>query len=141
VLFVDWPVGLGEIDVDTAAVRQISEFPVWHGAPDAQGARLVCDTNFPDRGLHIVDLAAGGRDGGRFLLHSVASSVGEHWAKPFPYGQGPVQVYAPQHTHPHPRFAPNGREVVFTSDRSGYAQVYVACLPGPTQVSSSDHLL
>jgi oligogalacturonide lyase len=35
-----------------------------------------------------------------------------------------VQVYAPQHTHPHPRFSPDGRWVIFTSDRSGHAQLY-----------------
>jgi len=29
-----------------------------------------------------------------------------------------------QQTHPHPRIAPDGRSVVFTSDRSGYGNVY-----------------
>ena len=37
---------------------------------------------------------------------------------------GPVQVYAPQHTHPHPCFSPDGRRVVFSSDRTGHTQVY-----------------
>ena len=38
-------------------------------------------------------------------------------------------MYAPQHTHPHPAFSPDGRQVVFTSDRGGFAQVYVAEVP------------
>jgi oligogalacturonide lyase len=33
-------------------------------------------------------------------------------------------VFAPQHTHPHPSFSPDGQHVVYTSDRSGFAQVY-----------------
>lgn len=123
VLFVDWPNGLGEIDVDTGKVRTISDFPVWHGAPDATGQRLVCDTNFPDRGLHILDLTEEGPI--QFLTEPKATSQGAHWAGPFPYNNGPVKVHAPQHTHPHPRFSPDGRNIVYTSDASGHAQVFV----------------
>ncbi|MBN9887174.1 TolB family protein [Salipiger abyssi] len=126
VLFVDWPNGMGEIDPDTGRVAAITDFPVWHGAPDATGEQLVCDTNFPDRGLHLLDLA--GAQGPRFLTAPEASSQGAHWAHPFPYNNGPVKVHAPQHTHPHPRFSPDGRQVVFTSDASGFAQVFVATL-------------
>ena len=125
ILFVDWPNGMGEIDVATGHIRKVSHFPVWHGAPDRSGSLLVCDTNFPDRGLHVIDLRAGADSPARFLHRSDASSMGEHWAGPFPYAKGPVEVYAPQHTHPHPRFSPDGRRIVFTSDRSGYAQIYV----------------
>ncbi|WP_043766983.1 TolB family protein [Roseivivax isoporae] len=126
VLFVDWPNGMGEIDVDTGAVGTVTGFPVWHGAPDPGGRRLVCDTNFPDRGLFALDLD--GVSVPRFLHAPGASSQGAHWAHPFPYNDGPVTVHAPQHTHPHPRFSPDGRQVVFTSDRTGHAQVYVATL-------------
>jgi oligogalacturonide lyase len=126
VLFVDWPNGMGEINPDTGAVTRVTDFPVWHGAPDATGTMLVCDTNFPDRGLHLLDLA--GKTTPQFLLASQASSRGDHWAEPFPYNDGPVKVYAPQHTHPHPRFSPDGAQVVFTSDRPGTAQVFVATL-------------
>ena len=38
--------------------------------------------------------------------------------------QRPIQVYAPQHTHPHPSFSPDGKLVLYTSDASGYAQLY-----------------
>jgi serine/threonine protein kinase len=55
---------------------------------------------------------------------------GEHWNTDHcPYDDGPVQVYAPQHTHPHPNFSPDRSKVVFTSDRSGFAQVYEAMKP------------
>jgi oligogalacturonide lyase len=123
VLFVDWPNGMGEIDPDTGALTPITDFPVWHGAPDATGSKLVCDTNFPDRGLHVLDLS--GADAPRFLTEPKATSQGAHWAHPFPYNNGPVKVHAPQHTHPHPRFSPDGKQVVYTSDASGYAQVFV----------------
>jgi oligogalacturonide lyase len=59
----------------------------------------------------------------------MASSIGTHWNGPFPYNHGPVKVHAPQHTHPHPRFSPDGRWVIFTSDRSGHAQLYECELP------------
>jgi len=29
-----------------------------------------------------------------------------------------------QQTHPHPRISPDGKYVIFTSDRSGYGNVY-----------------
>ena len=57
-----------------------------------------------------------------------ASSEGKHWDGPFPYNDGPVAVEAAQHTHPHPRFSPDGSRVVFTSDKTGYAQIYEVML-------------
>jgi oligogalacturonide lyase len=50
--------------------------------------------------------------------------MGEHWAGPFPYDKGPISVYAPQHTHPHPSFSPDSRLALYTSDHTGYAQLY-----------------
>ena len=124
VLFVDWPNGLRAVSVKTGVCEWVSRFPVWHGAPDRQGRRLVCDTNFPDRGLHVIDLEDDERGLARFLCRSDATSRGDHWGGAFPYNDGPVKVYAPQHTHPHPRFSPDGRSVIFTSDRTGYPQLY-----------------
>lgn len=63
------------------------------------------------------------------LCRPQASSLGDHWNGPFPYADGPIAVYAPQHTHPHPSFFPDGRHVIYTSDVSGHAQVYEATLP------------
>lgn len=121
IAFVDWPRGLRLLDIDTGVAPWLSRFPAWHAAPDAAGGRFVCDTNFPDRGLHIIPLSA---DAPAFLCASNASSEGAHWGGRFPYNDGPVAVEARQHTHPHPRFSPDGRHVVFTSDRTGHAQIY-----------------
>lgn len=121
IAFVDWPRGLRLIDLDTGTAPWLSRFPAWHAAPDADGRRFVCDTNFPDRGLHIIPLST---EAPGFLCASEATSEGAHWGGQFPYNDGPVAVEARQHTHPHPRFSADGRRVVFTSDRTGHAQLY-----------------
>lgn len=120
VAFVDWPRGMRLIDIERGHAVWLHRFPAWHAAPDLSGKRFVCDTNFPDIGLHVIPLDAQPA----FLCASEASSEGVHWGGPFPYNNGPVAVEARQHTHPHPRFSPDGSCVVFTSDRTGYAQIY-----------------
>ena len=125
--FVDWPHGVRCVHADTGIVRQVTTFNAWHAISNPTGTLMVADTNFPDIGIQIFDP----RDGigkPQTLCHPNASSIGEHWSRPFPYAGGPIQVYAPQHTHPHPSFSPDGKHVVFTSDRSGYAQIYEATL-------------
>lgn len=125
---VDWPKGIRAIHVDSGKERRVTSFNAWHAACNRQGTLMVADTNFPDTGLKLFDP----RDGVGApitLCYPGASNVGDHWAGPFPYEDGPVPVYAPQHTHPHPSFSPDGRRVVFTSDRTGHAQVYEAILP------------
>jgi len=131
VAFVDWPRGMRIVVVDDGAVSWITHFPAWHAAPDRDGRRFVCDTNFPDRGIHLIamDLASDNAVAER-LCASEASSEGAHWNGPFPYNNGPVAVEARQHTHPHPRFAPDNSRVVFTSDRTGHAQIYEVELSG-----------
>jgi oligogalacturonide lyase len=126
IAFVDWPRGMRLIDIDTGEAQWLHHFPAWHAAPDRTGTRFVCDTNFPDRGLHVIPLD-GEPD---YLCASEATSEGAHWAHPFPYNDGPVAVEARQHTHPHPRFSPDGKRVVFTSDRTGHAQIYEVELDG-----------
>ncbi|MGH6726873.1 MAG: oligogalacturonate lyase family protein [Pseudolabrys sp.] len=126
IAFVDWPRGMRLIDVETGKTKWLHRFAAWHAAPDAAGTRFVCDTNFPDRGLHVIPL--GGAP--EFLCGSEATSEGAHWAHPFPYNDGPVAVEARQHTHPHPRFSPDGTRVVFTSDKSGHPQIYEVELAG-----------
>ena len=128
VAFVDWPRGLRLIDPVTGEAKWLSRFPAWHAAPDDTGTRLVCDTNLPDRGLHVIPL-----DGEPVrLCASEATSEGAHWRGAFPYNDGPVAVEARQHTHPHPRFSPSGKHVLFTSDRSGHAQLYEVGLEEPS---------
>ncbi|HET7806596.1 MAG TPA: oligogalacturonate lyase family protein [Pseudolabrys sp.] len=121
IAFVDWPRGLRLIDPQSGEATWLNRFPAWHAAPDVTGKRFVCDTNFPDRGLHVIPLDEGAPE---LLCASEATSEGKHWGGPFPYKDGPVAVEARQHTHPHPRFSPDSARVVFTSDRSGHAQIY-----------------
>jgi oligogalacturonide lyase len=128
VAFVDWPRGMKMIDVDRGVVRQLIYSPTWHAAPDDAGEKFVCDTNFPDRGLHTFEVDGDPADEAEFLCASEASSEGKHWGDPFPYNDGPVAVEAAQHTHPHPRFSPDGSRVVFTSDKTGHAQLYEVML-------------
>lgn len=126
--FVDWPNGLKAIDIDSGKERRVCGFNAWHAASNRQGTQMVADTNFPDTGLHLFN----SRDGigtPRALCASHSSNVGAHWAGAFPYENGPVSVFAPQHTHPHPSFSPDGKSVVFTSDQSGYSQIYEVEIP------------
>ncbi len=127
-LTVNWPLGMIGVDVDTGAVRRVCSFNAWHASISRDGRRMVCDTNWPDQGLKTFD-PQDGIGAPEPLCESRASNEGAHWRTDHcPYDDGPVRVYAPQHTHPHPSFSPDGKQVVFTSDRSGVAQVYVATL-------------
>jgi oligogalacturonide lyase len=111
------------VGYDTGAVRRVTSFNAWHSICNRDGTLMIADTNFPDVGLQLFDP----RDSVGTpvtLCHPQASSVGRHWNGPFPYEDGPIEVFAPQHTHPHPSFSPDGQRVVYTTDRSGFAQVY-----------------
>jgi oligogalacturonide lyase len=125
--FVDWPNGMVAVHVDTGAVRPVASFNAWHAIASQDGRRMVADTNFPDIGIQLFD-PLDGMGEPTVLCYPEASSVGEHWDGPFPYEDGPIPVYAPQHTHPHPSFSPDNRYVIYTSDRSGYAQIYEVTL-------------
>lgn len=126
--FVDWPHGIRCINIDTGAERRVTSFNAWHAVCNRDGTLMVADTNFPDIGLQLFD-PLDGVESPTTLCYSEASSIGEHWNGPFPYDNGPIKVYAPQHTHPHPSFSPDSHYVVFTSDRTGDAQVYEVEVP------------
>ena len=126
IAFVDWPRGMRLIDIESGEAAWLNHFPAWHAVPAGDGSRFVCDTNKPDIGLHVIPL----HGEPAYLCASEATSEGDHWGGPFPYNDGPVEVKARQHTHPHPRFSPDGTRVVFTSDRSGHAQIYEVGLDG-----------
>lgn len=126
--FVDWPHGIRAIQVDTGVERRVTSVNAWHPISNFAGTAMVADTNFPDIGLQLFDP----RDGVGApvtLCYPEATSQGEHWAGPFPYDHGPIKVNAPQHTHPHPSFSPDGKKVGYTSDRSGFAQVFEVEVP------------
>ncbi len=125
--FVDWPRGVRCVNVDTEEERQVTTFNAWHAICNKDGTLMVADTNFPDIGIQTYDPCDGIGEP-KTLCYPSASSIGEHWNGPFPYADGPITVYAPQHTHSHPSFSPDGKYVVYTSDRSGFTQIYEAAL-------------
>lgn len=130
----NWPRGCIGIDIDIGAVRTVCSFNAWHPSINRQGTLMCADTTFPDIGLQVFDP----RDGvgqPRTLCFPEATNEGRHWDTdhcPYDdedYQQGKWKVYAPQHTHPHPAFSPDGRFVIFTSDRTGHSQVYEVEIP------------
>ena len=124
-------------------MRPVCAFNAWHPSINRQGTLMCTDTAYPDIGLQLFDP----RDGvgaPRTLCFPEATNEGKHWNTdhcPYDdedYRQGKWKVYAPQHTHPHPAFSPDGRLVVFTSDRGGTAQVYEVEVPERPETSRSD---
>jgi hypothetical protein len=96
--------------------------------------------------LFLVEVATGAR---RRICLTESSSQGTQWrtsryalAEDFAAARSAAKtealswmevatdtVYGPQWTHPHPSFSPDEQMVVFTSDRGGHPQVYVAEIP------------
>lgn len=144
IVYTVWPFALWRFDWHTRERRQIAEFNAWHITPNRQGTQVLCDTNHPDRGIHLIDVATGRVS---HVCNSLASSQGSQWktsryalAADFAAARSAASknlswmeastdtVYGPQWTHPHPSFSPDERRIVFTSDRTGHPQVYVADL-------------
>lgn len=123
-LTVNWPHGILRIGVDSGEIHPILQFNAWHPMVNRRGTIVVTDTTWPDSGIWIFALNDK-RPQPKLLCQSLATNCGVHWHTDHcPYDDGPVTVDAPQHTHPHPNFAPDDSVVVFTSDRSGFAQIY-----------------
>lgn len=152
-VFTVWPFSLKRFHLNTRWAREIARFNAWHIAPDAAGARILCDTNHPDLGIQLVDAATGER---KTICHPKSSSQGSQWktsryAVAEDWARAAEQqsqerkqslswmemktdtVYGPQWTHPHPSWSQDEREIIYTSDVSGYPQVYVADLAAPTR--------
>jgi len=147
-VYTVWPFALWRMNWHSLERRKICDFNAWHITPNRAGTAVLCDTNHPDRGIHLIDVATGTP---RLVCLSEASSQGSQWktsryAMPEDFAAarsnvapGAVSwmetatdtIYGPQWTHPHPSFSPDERHVVFTSDRSGHPHVYVAALPAP----------
>lgn len=129
ILTTNWPHGVMTIDVDSGQSRWVTRLNAWHPMIDPKGNRMVADTRNPDIGLQLFDITDDLAEP-QLLCHSNASSIGDHWNTDHcPYDDGPVRVFAPQHTHPHPNFSPDGKRVIFTSDVSGISQVFEVLLP------------
>lgn len=130
--FVDWPHGVRCIQVDTNVERRVTSFNAWHPVCNHTGTLMIADTNFPDIGIQRFN-PCDSIGAPQTICYPQASSMGAHWAGPFPYDNGPIEVYAPQHTHPHPSFSPDNRYILYTSDHTGFAQLYEALLPEVAQ--------
>jgi len=141
-VFTVWPRELRVMDWTTREIRTVARFNAWHITPNRAGTQVLCDTNHPDLGLHLIDVATGTP---RQICLSEASSQGTQWRKSryalaedfaaaassageraLSWMEMPTDsVYGPQWTHPHPSFSPDERRVAFASDRTGWTQVYV----------------
>ena len=142
IVFTVWPRALERFSWSTKERSRIAGFNAWHIAPDREGTKVLCDTNHPDRGIHIIDVASGSVEP---ICLSEASNSGSQWtqsryalADDFARSRSAAKsgalswmetatdtVYGPQWTHPHPSFSRDERHVAFASDRTGHTQVYV----------------
>jgi oligogalacturonide lyase len=136
-VFTIWPRALCRMDWTTREIRTIVNYNAWHIAPDRRGESVLCDTNYPDEGLQIIDVSTGAR---RQLCLSESSNQGSQWrksryalAEDFARARNELSwmesaadtVYGPQWTHPHPSWSTDETKVAFASDRTGTTQVYV----------------
>ncbi|HVN78070.1 MAG TPA: oligogalacturonate lyase family protein [Terriglobia bacterium] len=145
-VFTVWPFSLKRMNLKSREIGAIADFNAWHISPDAAGKRILCDTNHPDQGIQIVDSSTGNR---RLVCYPRSSNQGSQWrtsryAVAEDWARAAEQqseerrqslswmemktdtVYGPQWTHPHPSWGPDERYVVYTSDVSGFPQVYAA---------------
>jgi oligogalacturonide lyase len=151
-IVVRWPYALLRFHLARREFREVARFNAWHIASSRDGRRVLCDTAHPDRGLVLVDVATGARE---TACYPESSCGGSQWkmdryalAEDFAAARQAAEreqslswmemktdtVYGPQWTHPHPSFSPSERWIVYTSDCSGYPQVYAAEV-GPVQIT------
>jgi len=144
-VFTVWPLALRRLNWHTREISEITAFNAWHIAPNRAGTEVLCDTNHPDRGLFLIDVATGHP---RQICLSESSNQGSQWKTSryalrgdFEAARSSVHenlswletptdtIYGPQWTHPHPSFSKDETLVAFASDRTGTAQVYVVEVP------------
>ncbi len=141
-VFTVWPRELARMDWRTRERTTIAGLNAWHIASNRAGTKVLCDTNHPDRGICLVDVASGNVE---TVCMSDSSSCGSQWkqsryalAEDFAAARSEAAsgalswmeaatdtVYGPQWTHPHPSFSHDEKYVAFASDRTGHTQVYV----------------
>jgi len=104
ILYCYWPVSLRRVSADGSGDREVARLNAWHAAASPDGAFAVADTNWPDRGLQLVDVASG-----KVVTLCASGDCAD----------------APTKVHPHPSFSPDGRRIAFASCRGGRSQVCV----------------
>jgi len=138
VLFTRWRYGLMAVERNGDGVRTLVRGPVWHASSRRDGSLIVADTARPDAGLWLIHPRTGHV---RVLCFPDASAKGSRWDEETPEN-GPItpETYGPQWTHPHPAFSPDGAWVSYTSDKTGYPQVYTARVPpnGEEEIRSGE---
>ena len=143
-VYTVWPKALCVMEWKTRRRHIITGFNAWHITPNRAGTKILCDTNHPDRGIFLIDAVTGARE---LVCLSQSSNQGSQWrtsryalTEDFAAARwaakseaalswmevGADTVYGPQWTHPHPSFSSDESKAVFTSDQSGWPQVYVA---------------
>jgi oligogalacturonide lyase len=148
IVFTIWPRSLCRMDWTTREIREIAAFNAWHISSNKAGTEVLCDTNHPDHGIFLVDVATGAQ---RLVCMPDSSNGGSQWrqsryalADDFARARSEAKtgatlswmeastdtVYGPQWTHPHPSFSHDEQRIAFASDRTGTTQVYVAPTPG-----------
>ena len=146
-VFTVWPEALKRMNWRTREISTVAEFNAWHITPNRAGTKVLCDTNHPDIGLQLIDVATGKHEticlpassnGGSQWLKSRYALAGDWAAAQATSEKGKSlswmematdSVYGPQWTHPHPSFSPDETMVAFASDRGGHTQVYVVEIP------------
>jgi oligogalacturonide lyase len=93
-------------DSEQQVIAEGAYFVHSSATPDAEW--IVSDTNWPNIGLQLIHVPSGRWD----TICLDQASFGH-----------------PQYTHPHPDISPDGRYVLYNSDRTGVPQVYIVTIP------------
>lgn len=116
------PQALCRMHWETRNVQPIAGFSAWHAASNRAGTLVACDTDSPDDGIFVVDALTGVR---QLVCRPQSSNQRDPHQPGEPSEDGePEAVW----TQPRPVFSPDGRLIVFASDRTGCPQLYLADL-------------
>jgi Tol biopolymer transport system component len=85
-------------------IVESGEVYFWHAGVSEDGQWIVSDSNWPDRGIFLINARTG-------RVRKLCND-------------GSSKTY--QMAHPHPAFSPDGSNVVFNSDRYGFPHVFLA---------------
>jgi hypothetical protein len=149
--FVHWPFALKRLHLANPplsalppSITTVVNLNAWHITPNRAGTTIICDTNHPDTGLHVIDIATGTWS---TLCSPQATCQGSQWRETryatkedferagkddwaLSWMEAKVDtVYGPQWTHPHPSWSADERWCIYDSDVSGTTQVYAVRLP------------
>lgn len=161
-VFVHWRFALKRMRLQPAepvplpsAIEPIVALNAWHIAPNRAGSHILCDTNHPDIGLLLIEVATGQW---RTLCFPQASCQGSQWALTryatqedfaragkedwaLSWMEARVDtVYGPQWTHPHPSWSADERWCLYDSDASGTTQVYACLVPLEEKATSAGRI-